>query len=103
MSSMFERLRHDESGALYSTEKMLVSILLGLGLIAGLAALRDGVVQEIGDAAVALDSLDQTYTFTVQTAGGGTQTSSFSASVTLTDPVDGPPAGLSLGEAPVAE
>jgi len=99
----FRQLADDDSGILYSVEKMLMLVLVSLGFLAGLAALRDGIVQEIGDAAFAVDSLDQTYTFTVQTAGGGTQTSTFTDSTSLSDPANAAPAGIVLDDAPVSE
>ncbi len=79
-------LAADECGLIASLETLLLTVVMAMGLIAGLASLNSGVVQEIADTAVALDHIDQTYTFTV-----------------TTDPMNAPPAGLTLDDAPVAE
>jgi Flp pilus assembly pilin Flp len=103
MIDLFHKLVREDDGLVYSAERMLITVILSLGLVAGLAYLRDGVTQEYGDSAVALDNLDQGYSFTVQTAGGGTITRTFTDTSSLTDPPDAAPAGLMLGTAPVAE
>ncbi|MHC4879809.1 MAG: hypothetical protein ACYTGL_25430 [Planctomycetota bacterium] len=102
MIDIFQRLVREDDGLVYSAERMLITVILSLGLVAGLAYLRDGVTQEYGDSAVALDKLDQGYSFTVQTSGGPV-TRSFTDTSSLTDPPDAAPAGLMLGTTPVAE
>lgn len=57
------RLWVDESGAVLSSEVVLLSTILVLGMIVGLAAFRDSVVQELGDIAGAIGSLNQSYNF----------------------------------------
>jgi Flp pilus assembly pilin Flp len=98
-----QKLANDEIGLVYAAERLLILVILSMGLVAGLAYLRDGVTQEYGDSAVALDHLDQGYSFTVKTAGGGTSTSSFSDTSSRNDPVNAAPAGLMLSTTPMNE
>lgn len=72
-------------------EQIILTAMMSVGLLAGLVAYRDSYVQELGDVAVALDHLDQTYTYTINGV-----TSSYTDTVTLADPVGLPPAGISV-------
>lgn len=96
-------LYDDETGSMYTMEVIFVTLILVFGSIAGLTSYRHGVVQELGDTAVAIDSIDQSFSYDLVTAGGGTVTRSFTDATTLTDPVNDAPAGLSLTTAPTAE
>lgn len=71
---MLIQLLNDESGFVVSTEMMLVSVILVIGMIVGQATLRDQVVTELADAADAVSAIDQSYlTAAVSvTDGGGT-------------------------------
>lgn len=44
---------------------ILIAAIAAIGVIVGLAVVRDSIVQEFGDVAVALDRLDQTYDVSV--------------------------------------
>ena len=59
MSVSFIRLWREETGAIVSAEIMLVTSILVLGMITGLAALRDSVISELADVAQALANVDQ--------------------------------------------
>lgn len=96
-------LYDDEVGSLYTMEVIFVSLLLVFGAIAGLTSYRDGVVQELGDTAVAISSVDQSFSYDLVAAGGGTVTRSFTDTNTLTDPANTAPAGISLTTPAVAE
>ena len=74
-----------------SLEQIFLTTFLAIGVLAGLTTYRDAHVQELGDIAVALDHLDQTYTYTVNGV-----TSQYTDTVTLTDPLGLPPAGMSV-------
>lgn len=52
----------DESGAL-SFEWCIVTVLLVLGIVSGLSAARDGIIDELSDVSGMLLSLDQSYSF----------------------------------------
>jgi hypothetical protein len=89
-------LHDDEVGSVYTMEVVFSTLLLVFGMLAGLTSYRDGVAQELGDTAVAIESIDQSFTYDLVTAGGGTVTRTFSDTTTLTDPAGAPPAGLSI-------
>jgi hypothetical protein len=95
----------DEVGSLYTMEVIFVSLLLVFGAIAGLTSYRDGVVQELGDTSVAISRINQSFSYDLIVAGGGTVTRSFTdtGTATLTDPAGTAPAGLSLTTAATAE
>lgn len=47
--SLMERFWSGEAGLIISSELILVITILVIGLIAGMAALRDAVTMELGD------------------------------------------------------
>lgn len=98
MSNTFQRFLRDDSGAVQPATYLLIVCLLALAVIPGLTTLRDMVVQEFGDAATALDNLDQTYSFSV----GGTM-SVFTDTSTLTDLPNNEPACISVRATPTPE
>ncbi len=53
----------DESGAIVSTEIVLVITILGIGMIVGLTTLRNDVVTELADTAQAISNIDQSYSY----------------------------------------
>ena len=58
---MFLRLWKEDAGAIVSAEIMLVASILVVGVIAGLASLRDSVVTELADVAQALANVNQSF------------------------------------------
>jgi Flp pilus assembly pilin Flp len=76
MSTMISRFWSEEDGAIVSAEIVLVASILVLGMIVGLAALRDAVVTELADVAQAIANVDQSFSFASVTGhhsftGGG--------------------------------
>jgi len=59
---MLSRLWNDETGAVLSAELALVSTIVVIGAVTGLASLRDALVTEFADIAAAVGTLDQSYT-----------------------------------------
>ena len=59
--SLLKRLWNDDAGAVVSIELVLVGSVLLLGLIVGLAALRDSVNNELADLGSAVDEINQTF------------------------------------------
>ena len=53
-------LRHEEDGVL-SFEWTLLLTLLTLGIVSGIAATRDAIIDELGDLAEAALNIDQSY------------------------------------------
>jgi len=60
---LFNQLWNDEFGFVASSELLLIATILVLGMVVGLSAIRDSVVQELGDFAAALGSVNQSYSF----------------------------------------
>ena len=65
MTTLFLKLWRDEHGLLYSTELVFVTSIVAIGMIVGLAAYRDGIVDELADNARAVQALNQSYAVTV--------------------------------------
>jgi len=92
----------DESGSLAILESAFCLAIFVVGVTAGIIAYRSQFIQELGDVAVALESLDQSYTTSVP-SGGSMASSVFTDTTTLTDPIGTPPAGISLSVGPKGE
>ena len=90
------KLWRDECGITGAMGLVLVVTLVAIGAIVGLSTLRDQVVQEMGDMAVALESLDQSFS-------GGPYGSYVDPPTTLTDPLNAEPACMSVQVAPSNE
>ena len=65
LSRLGRRLWKDSSGIILSGEYILLTTLLVLGMVVGVVTFRDQVVQEFGDISDAMESLDQSYTYTI--------------------------------------
>ena len=92
------RLWNDERGSISPFATVLMMTILLLGLLPGIVTLRDHIVQEFGDMAVSLESIDQSYSFEVDGV-----TSEYVDTNTLTDPVGEAPACLDLTISPTDE
>lgn len=95
----------DVRGGIAPVEMILVTSLTAIGAMIGLAVIRDAVVQEMGDVAVALDNVDQSFSGTITHATLGTLwIASFSDdAATLTDPAGDEPACLNVQVSPTEE
>ncbi|MHB8903398.1 MAG: Flp family type IVb pilin [Thermoguttaceae bacterium] len=60
---MLRRIWKDEAGFVVSTELVLIATILVIGLVVGLATVRDQVVQELGDVAMAIGNVNQSYQY----------------------------------------
>ena len=89
------RVRRDQRGTTSAAALILLYAIIIFGSIVGLVALRDQIVQEFGDLAVALDHLDQSFSI----PGGA----SYKDTPSLTDPVNEEPAGLNVQVPPLPE
>jgi hypothetical protein len=80
-------LWHDDRGFIISAELVMIATILVLGLIAGLACVRDAVTGELFDVADAIDSLNQSYAVTGMHGcwNWGCGRSSFTAGSCFTD------------------
>ncbi len=61
MKTMLKKFWNDEAGFVVTVEMILVATVLVIGLVAGLAMLRDAVLAELGDTAQAFGAMDQSY------------------------------------------
>lgn len=61
--NMLTRFWQDEAGFVVSSELVLVATILVIGMITGLASIRNQVVQELGDLAQSIGAVNQSYTF----------------------------------------
>ncbi len=92
---LLARLRRDQRGTASAAALILMYAIIIFGSIVGLVALRDQIVQEFGDLAVALDHLDQSFSI----PGGP----SYKDTPSLTDPIHAEPAGLNVQVPPLPE
>jgi hypothetical protein len=60
---LFKKLWNDDAGVVVSAELILVATILVIGMIVGLTTVRDQVIQELGDVALAIASVNQSYSF----------------------------------------
>lgn len=88
-----KKLWNDEAGFIVSAELVLIATILVIGMIVGLASLRDAVVTELNDVAAAIASLNQTYYF-----GGVTGHSSATDGSTFFDLPDFCDPGTPVGQ-----
>ncbi len=84
---MFKKLWADEVGAILSAELILVVTIVVLGMVVGLTTVRDQVVQELGDVAIAIAHLNQSYSFSGAT--GHHSSTAGSIFIDLLDDCDG--------------
>ncbi|MCA9008789.1 MAG: hypothetical protein KDB01_03535 [Planctomycetaceae bacterium] len=63
MLNLLKALRQDEHGVILSAELVIVGTVLVIGVMTGMACLQKSVNGELGDLAKAIDSIDQTYSF----------------------------------------
>ncbi len=73
--SRWKRFWKNESGAVLSTELVLVSTIVSLGMITGLKSLADNVNGELSDLGAAIHSVNQGYSFNGLSASGTSGTS----------------------------
>ena len=59
------RLWREESGLVQSAEIVLITTIVVIGMIVGLATYRDGVVEELADIGRAVGALNQSYSVAI--------------------------------------
>ena len=80
---MIRQFWSDDAGFVISAELVLIATILVIGMIVGLASIRDQMVQELGDVAAAVARVNQSYSFS-----GVTGHSSLSGGSVFTDQID---------------
>src|SRR3954470_12485664 len=94
MSNLLQKLWKDDCGALISMEFLFVATILVIGIIVGLANVRDAINTELSELANAILALSQGYVLSGQ-SGCGAQTDGSEADDTpglVVDPINTPPA-----------
>ncbi|MDA1214948.1 MAG: hypothetical protein O2955_20790 [Planctomycetota bacterium] len=76
MKNLVSRVWNDEAGFVVSSELVLIGTILVIGLVSGLTSLRDQVVQELGDLALAIASINQSYSYSAVTGHSGSSAGS---------------------------
>jgi len=104
----WKALRTDEAGSIEAMSYVLITAIVGLGMIIGLATFRDGVTQSMGDVADALATVNQTYTVSMTFAqiNGGTTSKNFGytdSPTSYSQTAGNPPADMNLLIAPTPE
>ncbi|MEW4561255.1 hypothetical protein AB1K70_01945 [Bremerella sp. JC770] len=69
MLNTLKQIWNDERGFVNSMELILIAVLAVLGLIVGLATLRDSVTQELADTGAAVGQFNQSYSVLVNGNG----------------------------------
>lgn len=89
-------LWRDTRGTSSVVSLVLLTTIITIGIVAGMVTLRDQIVQQFGDLSVALESLDQSYSFSVITPNATVTSQYVDTSSGLTDPDGLEPAGLNV-------
>lgn len=114
------RLWREESGSTSVVALILVTTIVCVGAVAGLATFRNQIVQEFGDMGVAIDNLDHSFSYTIEvdTDDDGTVDTVVATAMhvdddvnndgaadttNLVDPVDAAPACLDFSIVPPGE
>ena len=71
MKTRWAQLWQDEAGFVISTELIFIATIVVIGMITGLATVRDQVVTELADVADAVSELDQSFSYSAITATVG--------------------------------
>ena len=109
---MLQRVWKDEAGFVVSTELVLIATILVIAMVVGLATVRNHVVQELGDVALAIGNLNQSFMWTGVEGRQGSSGASGSVFADETDFCDGAlgedssgtaPAGISVQANPTPE
>ena len=61
MSGLGRRIWNEDQGVLTFEWILLITVLV-IGIVGGLSAVRDGIIDELGDVAGAVVNIDQSYT-----------------------------------------
>jgi len=61
---LLQQFLNDDGGFILSTETVLLGTMVVLGMISGLAEIRNAVVQELGDYSQAVAWMSQSFAFT---------------------------------------
>ena len=78
--SALRALWTDEAGFVITSELLIIQTILVIGVMTGLVALRDAMVQEVADVAAGIGSLDQGSVFAKTVGTGGQESAAMTRS-----------------------
>ena len=93
--SLWQRFLDDDRGVVQPVTYIFLVTVVAIGMIAGLTAVRDSVVQEFGDLSLALQNIDQSYTVNC-TINGTIFSFGFVDGAPVADPAGSEPAGIDI-------
>ena len=76
IQNLFSQLKNDDAGFIVSAELILVSTIVVLGCLVGLAEVSHGVNEELEDVGSAFGSINQSYHFSLSHGAKGCMTGS---------------------------
>ena len=85
---LLRRLWRDDKGVVASTDIILLTAILGIGLIVGMVVMRNQIVQEFTDIGTAIGFLNQTYAYTGDDEGDANNDGNYVNGSTYTDEPD---------------
>jgi Flp pilus assembly pilin Flp len=98
MKSMLKKFWNDEAGFVVTVEMILVATVLVIGLVSGLALVRDAVLAELSDTAQAFGAVDQSFGVSGANYAAGVGASSAQMGfLDAPDVIDGVNEGIGLG------
>jgi Flp pilus assembly pilin Flp len=68
MVSRWRQVLTDESGTVDAVTYILMTTLIGIGMVCGLTTFRDQLTNVLGDHALAMNQIDQSYTVSITLA-----------------------------------
>jgi hypothetical protein len=90
-----KQLYSDDTGTIAPAVYILMFTTMVVGVVPGIVTVRDQVVQQFGDVAVALNNLDQSYSFAITGVGRSYSDTDVGS---LVDPDGEEPACISINE-----
>jgi hypothetical protein len=102
LKRVLKKLWQCERGFVVSNELVFLSAIIVIGLIVGMATVRDQVVQEFGDVSVGVGALNQSFSYAgVVAPVGSSPGSQFDDSADFCDvfgfdPINAPPACINI-------
>ena len=85
MKRVLLSLWRDEVGLVQSTELVFITSIVGIGMLVGLSAYRDGMVDELADSAHAVGALNQSYGLSISANAPAGITDGFSLEMIARD------------------
>ncbi len=93
--NLWQRFLDDEQGVVQPAMYVFLVTVVAIGVIAGLTAIRDSVVQEFGDLSLVLQNIDQSYTVNC-TINGNVISFGYLDGPPVADPPSQEPAGIEI-------